>query len=83
MEQHQNELLQTRAELIALDEMYRVGIREILALKKDIIIKSSAFNDLQVQLQNLLKEKEDLQAAYDKLKSSMEIMASDAQAIEG
>jgi len=48
-------------EKIALDQMIVNSIKEIFSLKKDVLIKDNAIQNLNQQIQTLLQEKVSLQ----------------------
>jgi len=58
------------AEKIALDQMLVESIKASLAAKRDVLLKDNTINQLNTQLQGLLKEKEDMQNTINNLPSS-------------
>lgn len=67
------------AENKAIMQMYEKSNNELFLSKKDVIIKDSAINDLNKQIQKLLEEKATLGNDLEKVKSTLASVASDAQ----
>lgn len=71
------------AEKIALDQMLVEALKGGLESRKNSLLKDKTINDLNVQIQVLNKEKAALQQEKDDLRNKMDMLASNAQAIEG
>jgi predicted nucleic acid-binding Zn-ribbon protein len=72
-------ITQITAEAVAIGQMYDDQRRELLIAKKTLVLKDKAINDLNEQIQKLLKEKEDMKKELDDVRNTLAQMASDAQ----
>lgn len=60
------------AEKIALDQSFVSSLKEILNFRKEILLKDTAINQLNTQIQGHLKEKNDLHKSIIELRAELD-----------
>lgn len=77
--QHIDMINNINSEKIALDQMLINHLKETLNAKKEVIMKDNAINNLNEQIQVLLKEKEVISTELKEVRGTLTMMASEAQ----
>ena len=81
--EHQEIIDSLTSEKLALDKAYVNEIKTCLELRKQHEMKDKYIEGLNAQIQKLLEENKLLTEERDNLRSSMNVLASDAQSTEG
>lgn len=67
------------AQVASLDAMNMERLKELHQVRTTLIVKDNHINKLIKQIQDLQKEKSDLQTNLDEVKNTLSCVASDAQ----